>query len=182
MLLAFPWKAVPQETVDALSLAFQRDNQQSASAIGPANGNIGEKGRIFHHAVGMGQAYPIWQGQNKRLCHSIWLLYLHNTMKMQTFSPVFPLAKPMAKAFCWLFLWNFKKKSINHFLGHSQIKQQPFAVHGLLLKALSESAEEGGVSWAAFLAKPCGGAGVFPRNGWLSAGYKLFWERLCHSM
>ena len=89
-VLAFPWKAVPQETVDALSLAFQRDNQQSASAIGPANGNIGEKGRIFHHAVGMGQAYPIWQGQNKRLCHSMWLLHLHNTMKMQTFSQDFP--------------------------------------------------------------------------------------------
>ena len=113
----------------------------------------------------------------------MWLLHLHNTVKIQTLSPAFPLAESIAKAFCWLLFRNFKEKSINHFLGHSQIKQQPFAVHGFLLKVfLSGSAEEGGVSWAAFLAKPCGAAGVFPRNGWLSAGYKLFWERLCHSM
>ena len=67
----------------------------------------------------MGQAYPIWQGQNKRLCHSMWLLHLHNTMKMQPFSPTFPLAESIAKAFCRLLLWNFKEKSINHFLGYS---------------------------------------------------------------
>ena len=82
---------MPQETVDALSLTLQRDNQQSASAIGPANGNIGEKGRIFHHAVGMGQAYPIWQGQNKRLCHSMWLLHLNSTVKIQPFLSSFLL-------------------------------------------------------------------------------------------
>ena len=35
------------------------------------------------------------------------------------FSPAFPLAESIAKAFYWLSLWNFKEKSINHFLGHS---------------------------------------------------------------
>ena len=31
----------------------------------------------------------------------------------------FPLAESITKEFCWLFLWNFKEKSINHFLWHS---------------------------------------------------------------
>ena len=34
-------------------------------------------------------------------------------------SPVFPLAESIAKAFGWLFLWNFKEKSISRFLWHS---------------------------------------------------------------
>ena len=76
----------------------------------------------------------------------MWLLHLHNTMKCRLFLKIFPLAESIAKAFCWLSLWNFKEKNINHFLWHSQIKQQPFAVHGFLLKALSGSTEEGGVS------------------------------------
>ena len=53
------------------------------------------------------------------LCHSVWLFHLHSTVKRQPFSPVFPLAESIAEAFFWLFLWNFKEKSINHFLGHS---------------------------------------------------------------
>ena len=43
--------------------------------------------------------------------------YLHNTVKRQPFSPGFPLADFMAEAFFRLFLWNFKEKSINLFLG-----------------------------------------------------------------
>ncbi|WP_302553726.1 hypothetical protein, partial [uncultured Bilophila sp.] len=39
--------------------------------------------------------------------------------KRQPFSPVFPLAESIVEAFFWLFLWNFKEKSTNHFLGHS---------------------------------------------------------------
>ena len=39
--------------------------------------------------------------------------------EIQAFYPVLPSAKSMTKAFCWLFLWNFREKSINHFLGHS---------------------------------------------------------------
>ncbi|WP_337431370.1 hypothetical protein [Bilophila sp.] len=35
------------------------------------------------------------------------------------FSPAFPLVEFMAEAFCRLSLWNFKEKSINHFLEHS---------------------------------------------------------------
>ena len=50
---------------------------------------------------------------------SMWLLHLHNTVKMQPFSPTFPLAESIAKAFCRLFLWNFKEKSISHFPGYS---------------------------------------------------------------
>ena len=52
-----------------------------------------------------------------RLCYSMWLFHLHSTVKIQPFSPVFPLAESLAKAFCRLFLWNFKGKSIRHFLG-----------------------------------------------------------------
>ena len=50
----------------------------------------------------------------------MWLLHLHNTVKIQPFSPA------IAKAFCWLFLWNFKEKSINYFLGHSLSHIQRF--------------------------------------------------------
>ena len=49
----------------------------------------------------------------------MWLSYLHSTVEMQPFSPNFPLAESIAKEFCWLFLCNFKEKSINHFLWHS---------------------------------------------------------------
>ena len=43
-------------------------------------------------------------------CHSLWLLCLHSVVKIQPFSPVFPLAGSTSKAFCRLFLWNFKEK------------------------------------------------------------------------
>ena len=55
-----------------------------------------------------------------RRCHSMWLLHLHSAVKMQPFSPVFPLAESTANAFCRLILWNFKEKNISHFLWHSQ--------------------------------------------------------------
>ena len=47
------------------------------------------------------------------------LFHLHSVVKIQPFSPVFLLAEYRAKAFCRLSLWNFKEKSINHFLEHS---------------------------------------------------------------
>ena len=49
----------------------------------------------------------------------MWLFHLHSTVNIQPFSPVFLLAEYRAKAFCRLSLWNFKEKSINHFLEHS---------------------------------------------------------------
>ena len=49
----------------------------------------------------------------------MWLFHLHGAVKIQSFFPVFPLAESIAEAFFSLFLWNFKEKSINHFLGHS---------------------------------------------------------------
>ena len=51
-----------------------------------------------------------------RLCYSLWLFHLHNAVKIQPFSLIFLLAEYRAKAFCRLSLWNFKEKSINHFL------------------------------------------------------------------
>ena len=41
----------------------------------------------------------------------MWLFYLYRTVKIRLFYLVFPLAESMAKAFCWLFLWNFKEKA-----------------------------------------------------------------------
>ena len=58
----------------------------------------------------------------KRPCYGLWLFHLHSAVKMQPFSPVFLLAEYRAKAFCRLSLWNFKEKSINHFLGHGLSK------------------------------------------------------------
>ena len=44
------------------------------------------------------------------LCYSIWLFYPYSTVKIQPFSPAFPLAESKIKAFCRLIHWNFKKK------------------------------------------------------------------------
>ena len=50
----------------------------------------------------------------------MWSFHLHSsTVKIQPCYPFLPLVEYMVKALCWLFLWNFKEKSINHFLGHS---------------------------------------------------------------
>ena len=39
----------------------------------------------------------------------MWLFYLYSTVKIRLLYLVFPLSESMAKAFCWLFLWNFKQ-------------------------------------------------------------------------
>ena len=54
----------------------------------------------------------------------MWLFHIHNILKIQPFYPVFPLTESTAKTFCWLSFWNFKEKSINHFLWHSQQKRK----------------------------------------------------------
>ena len=46
-----------------------------------------------------------------RLCYGLWLFHLHSAVKIQPFSPVFPLAGSTAKAFCRLSLWSFKEKT-----------------------------------------------------------------------
>ena len=53
------------------------------------------------------------------LCHGIRLLHFHSAVKIRPFSPVFLLAESTAKAFCRLILFDFKEKSINHFLRHN---------------------------------------------------------------
>ena len=47
----------------------------------------------------------------QRLCYSMWLFYLHSAVKIQPFSPVFPLVGSAAKASFRLSLWNFKEKT-----------------------------------------------------------------------
>ena len=63
------------------------------------------------------------------LCHSMWLFYLYCTVTIRLFYLVFPLAESMAKAFCWLFLWNFKEKASTIFydtaLFFEILKEQP---------------------------------------------------------
>ena len=49
--------------------------------------------------------------EKERLCHGMWLFHLHSTVDIQPFSPAFPLAEFLAKAFFRLFLWNFKEKA-----------------------------------------------------------------------
>ena len=41
----------------------------------------------------------------------MWLFHLHSAVKIQPFSPVFPLAGSTAKAFFRLSLWSFKEKA-----------------------------------------------------------------------
>ena len=72
------------------------------------------------------------------LCHSTWLLYFSSMLKIETFSPIFPLPDSIIEASYWLFLWNFKKESINRFLWHSQRKKhQPFSMIQLFFLAPS---------------------------------------------
>ncbi len=52
----------------------------------------------------------------KRPCHGMWLFHILSTVKIRPFSSIFPLAESTIKAFCRLFLWNLKEKSICHFL------------------------------------------------------------------
>ena len=44
-------------------------------------------------------------------------LYFSPCCGNTAFSPVFPSAEPIAKAFCWLCLWNFKEKAPIIFYG-----------------------------------------------------------------
>jgi len=46
----------------------------------------------------------------------MWLFHLHSMLKIQLFYLTFLLAESTAKTFSWLSLWNFKEKSISHFL------------------------------------------------------------------
>ena len=45
----------------------------------------------------------------------MWLFYVYSTVKIRLLYLVFPLAESIAKAFCWLFLWNFKEKASTSF-------------------------------------------------------------------
>ena len=54
----------------------------------------------------------------------MWLFHLHSAMKIQPFSPVFPLAGSTAKTFFRL-SWTFKEKSINHFYNTAFSKNGP---------------------------------------------------------
>ena len=80
--------------------------------------SLGRSSKRWMSRRGMGPPFLSW------LCHSIWLLHLYNIVKIQTFSQSFPLTEFIAKAFCRLFLWNFKEKSINRFLWHSPSRKQ----------------------------------------------------------
>ena len=59
-----------------------------------------------------------------RLCYSLWLFHLHSALKIQPFSPIFPLAGATAKAFFCLSLWNFKKKTSTIFYNTAFRKHQ----------------------------------------------------------
>ena len=58
----------------------------------------------------------------RRLCYGIWLFYLHSTLKIQTFYPVFLLMNSMIRAYYELFLWDFKKESLSRFYGTAKTK------------------------------------------------------------
>ena len=62
------------------------------------------------------------------------LFHLHNTVKIQTFYPVFPLAESLAKTFCWLFLWNFKEKASTIFYDRPSKKPLPKRPEGAFLR------------------------------------------------
>ena len=54
----------------------------------------------------------------------MWLFHLHSAVKIQPFSPVFPLAGSTAKAFFRLSLWNFKEKTSTIFYNTAKFQAQ----------------------------------------------------------
>ncbi len=50
---------------------------------------------------------------------SRWLFHLHSVVKIRPSFQFSPLAGFMAKTLGWISFWNFKKKSISHFLWYS---------------------------------------------------------------
>ena len=80
------------------------------------------------------------------LCHSTWLLYFSSMLKIETFSPIFPLTDSIIEASYWLFLWNFKKESINRFLWHSlyflKFQINPSPCYGMWLFHLHNMAKK----------------------------------------
>ena len=75
------------------------------------------------------------------LCHSMWLFYLYCTVTIRLFYLVFPLAESMAKAFCRLFLWNFKER-LCHSMWlsylHSTVEMQLFSPNFPLAESITE--------------------------------------------
>ena len=49
----------------------------------------------------------LYHGKIDWLCSSMWLFHLHSAVKIQPFSPVFPLAEFMVKAFFRLAVFKF---------------------------------------------------------------------------
>ena len=80
-------------------------------------------------------------------------------IKHQPFSMTQPflLAESTVRALCWLFLWNFREKSINYFLGHSH-----FLWLCLSLWLIQDSNWKGRVLWKLF-----GGLATILQN-WIS--------------
>jgi len=70
--------------------------------------SLGISRRLYHRKWLM--LFSLKFRRNKRrLCHSIWLFYFSRMLKIETFSPIFPLADAVMGALYWLFLGNFKK-------------------------------------------------------------------------
>ena len=123
------------------SLKLQRNNRQNALAVVPAKGKTWKR-LYFNSVIKTKQpntiTEPFSMHYKNRLYHSIWLFYFSSMLKIETFSPIFPLPDSIIEASYWLFLWNFKKESINRFLWHSQRKKhQPFSMIQLFFLAPS---------------------------------------------
>ncbi len=143
------FQVLPEGKVGILSYAIQDGTGKIFSLPGaPANTfkkfNKGSQWKYISQMVW--RHYSLFG-----LCHSTWLLYFSSMLKIETFSPIFPLTDSIIEASYWLFLWNFKKESINRFLWHSlyflkfQIKPSPcygmwlFHLHNMAKKQLFPS-------------------------------------------
>ena len=62
--------------------------------------------------------FPLYE----KALSSMRLFHLHSTVKIQPFSLAFPSTESAAKAFCRLFLWDFKEQAATIFYKH-----EPFA-------------------------------------------------------
>ena len=73
----------------------------------------------------------------------MWLFHLHSAVKIQPFSPVFPLAGTTVKAFFRLSLWSFKEKASTIFYNTAIKKENRDSLAQQAAPVFRIGAEEG---------------------------------------
>ena len=114
----YPVFPLAESTANVFCRLFLWGCKEKTSTIFRIQPSFSRRNGLPPHSLPPVKIFAGGAGENafyKRLHHGMWLFHLHSAVKMQPFYPVFPVAESTANVFCWLFLWGYKEKSINHF-------------------------------------------------------------------